>query len=262
MQFGAEGRLSWTLATSLPALLSVATFGTLPIFVMEHISLSGKGGGPLGSATADVAIGVLFGIAATIMLGHLIVVLAHATQPHTWVRLLLAAHASCPTQDFHKPRRRAAFKIELGLLLRSHCAATSQVPSRKMCHLILACYPGTRQCNSETTSIWQLALRRIPQGLRARDACSIPEVRPVLPCSNTSQGCSCCPARVRLCCLGHSIHTPLSSPSASCCSMSLAVTTPHRCAIVHVNLLCITLQNLSALSQEGGCVIDAKVYLA
>ena len=94
MQVGAEGRLSWTLATSLPALVSIASFGTLPIFVMEHISLSGKGSGPLGSAAADVAIGVLFGIAATIMLGHLIVALAQATQPHTWVCFLLAAHAS------------------------------------------------------------------------------------------------------------------------------------------------------------------------
>ena len=94
MQVGADGRLSWTLATSLPALVSVASFGTLPIFVMEHISLSGKGGGPLGSAAADVAMGVLFGIAATIMLGHLIVALAQASQPHTWVCVLLAAHAS------------------------------------------------------------------------------------------------------------------------------------------------------------------------
>ncbi len=95
MQVGPEGQLSWTLATSLPPLVSVATFGTLPIFVMEHISLSGKGGETLGSAAADMAVGVLFGVAASIMLGHLRVVLAQATQPHTWVRIQLSAHACC-----------------------------------------------------------------------------------------------------------------------------------------------------------------------
>ena len=68
-----------------PALVSVASFGTLPVFVMEHISLSGKGDGPLGAAAADVAVGVLFGLAATLIIGHLRVALAHATQPHIWV---------------------------------------------------------------------------------------------------------------------------------------------------------------------------------
>ena len=76
VQVSARARLLWTLVTAVPALLSVATFGTLPIFVMEHISLSGKGAGPLGPAGADVAVGVLFGLAATILIGHLRVILA------------------------------------------------------------------------------------------------------------------------------------------------------------------------------------------
>ena len=87
LQVSARTRLLWTLGTAVPALLSVATLGTLPIFVMEHISLSGKGEGPLGSAAADVAVGVLFGLAATILIGHLRVVLAHAVWPHIWVSL-------------------------------------------------------------------------------------------------------------------------------------------------------------------------------
>ena len=68
-----------------PSLVSVASFGTLPVFVMEHISLSGKGDGPLGAAAADVAVGVLFGLAATLIIGHLRIALAHAIQPHMWV---------------------------------------------------------------------------------------------------------------------------------------------------------------------------------
>ena len=87
VQVSARTRLLWTLGTAVPALLSVATFGTLPIFVMEHISLSGKGAGPLGPAAADVAVGVLFGLAATILIGHLRVVLAQAVWPHIWVSL-------------------------------------------------------------------------------------------------------------------------------------------------------------------------------
>ena len=89
MQVSAKTRLLWTLGTSMPALLSVATFGTLPIFVMEHISLSGKGAGPLGSAAADVAVGCLFGLAATIMIGHLRAVLAQAVWRHIWVSTLV-----------------------------------------------------------------------------------------------------------------------------------------------------------------------------
>ena len=85
VQVSARTRLLWTLATALPAVLSVATFGTLPIFVMEHISLSGRGAGPLGSAAADVAVGCLFGLAVTIIFGHLRVVLAHAVWPRIWV---------------------------------------------------------------------------------------------------------------------------------------------------------------------------------
>ena len=85
VQAGARLRLIWTLAVTAPALVSVASFGTLPVFVMEHISLSGKGGGPLGPAAADVAVGVLFGLAATLILGHLRVALAHAVRPHIWV---------------------------------------------------------------------------------------------------------------------------------------------------------------------------------
>ena len=73
------------MAVTAPALVSVASFGTLPVFVMEHISLSGKGGGPLGAGAADVAVGVLFGLAATLILGHLRVALAHAARPHLWV---------------------------------------------------------------------------------------------------------------------------------------------------------------------------------
>ncbi len=85
MQAGARPRLFWTLAVTAPALVSVASFGTLPVFVMEHISLSGKGDGPLGAAAADVAVGVLFGLAATLIIGHLRVALAHAVQPHMGV---------------------------------------------------------------------------------------------------------------------------------------------------------------------------------
>jgi len=54
---------------------------------MEHISLSGKGAAPLGLAAADVVVGVLFGLATTIMLGHLRVMLAQAVWPYIWVSL-------------------------------------------------------------------------------------------------------------------------------------------------------------------------------
>ena len=95
MQASARLRLFWTLAVTAPALVSVASFGTLPVFVMEHISLSGKGDGPLGAAAADVAVGVLFGLAATLIIGHLRVALAHAVQPHFWVSSKYGSLCSC-----------------------------------------------------------------------------------------------------------------------------------------------------------------------
>lgn len=66
-------------------MLSVATLSTLPIFVMEHISLGGRGEAPLGPTAADVAVGVLFGLATTILLGHLRAMLAQAMRPYIWV---------------------------------------------------------------------------------------------------------------------------------------------------------------------------------
>ncbi len=79
-------RLAWALATAVPALSSVApSLLTLPLFILEHLSIGGAGKPPLGALAADVVTGLLFGIVAALVLGHLAAWLAYSARPFIWV---------------------------------------------------------------------------------------------------------------------------------------------------------------------------------
>ncbi|CAL8464405.1 g3940 [Coccomyxa elongata] len=112
----ATQRLAWASATAVPALISVApSLLTLPLFILEHLSIGGAGKPPLGALAADVVTGLLFGIVAALVLGHLAAWLAYSARPFIW-RLVLglllvsvaaaafASRAQHPYSD-HFPKR-------------------------------------------------------------------------------------------------------------------------------------------------------------
>ncbi len=79
-------RLAWAVATAVPALISVApSLLTLPLFILEHLSIGGAGKPPLGALAADVVTGLLFGIVAALVLGHLAAWLVYSARPFIWV---------------------------------------------------------------------------------------------------------------------------------------------------------------------------------
>ncbi|KAK9905035.1 hypothetical protein WJX75_008341 [Coccomyxa subellipsoidea] len=91
-------KLAWAVITALPPLIGVApSLMTMPLFVLEHLSTAGAGKPPLGDLTADVVMGVLFGLVAALVMGHLAAWLAHIVRPFIWrviLGLLLVSAAA------------------------------------------------------------------------------------------------------------------------------------------------------------------------
>lgn len=95
LQASTTQKLAWALITALPPLIGVApSLMTMPLFVLEHLSTAGAGKPPLGDLTADVVMGVLFGLVAALVMGHLAAWLAHIVRPFIWVR--------CPWCHFNR----------------------------------------------------------------------------------------------------------------------------------------------------------------